>query len=54
MICHAPQILITADLLIGRTVTGWKSIVPGPKNAGANYVDEQLLLTISYFKQRTG
>jgi len=27
-ICHAPQLLITAQVLQGRRITGWKSIVP--------------------------
>jgi len=39
-ICHAPQILITADVLRGRKVTGWKSIIQDIKNAGATFVDE--------------
>ena len=38
-ICHAPQILITADVIRGRRVTGWKSIIQDIKNAGATYVD---------------
>ena len=42
-ICHAPQILITAQLLEGRRVTGWKSIVQDIKNAGAIYVDQEVV-----------
>ncbi|MEJ2690549.1 MAG: type 1 glutamine amidotransferase [Deltaproteobacteria bacterium] len=42
-ICHAPQILITADCLRGRTVTGWKSIVQDIKNAGATFVDKEVV-----------
>ena len=42
-ICHAPQLLITAQVLKGRTVTGWKSIVQDIKNAGATYVDEEVV-----------
>ncbi|HZD43718.1 MAG TPA: type 1 glutamine amidotransferase domain-containing protein, partial [Methanomicrobiales archaeon] len=38
-ICHAPQIMITAEVLKGRKVTGWKSIVQDIKNAGAQFVD---------------
>ncbi|MBN1848145.1 MAG: type 1 glutamine amidotransferase [Deltaproteobacteria bacterium] len=38
-ICHAPQLLITADILRGRKVTGWKSIIQDIKNAGATFVD---------------
>ena len=42
-ICHAPQLLITADILRGRKITGWKSIVQDIKNAGAQYVDEKVV-----------
>ena len=42
-ICHAPQILITADLLKGRKVTGWKSIVQDIKNSGAIYLDQEVV-----------
>ena len=42
-ICHAPQLLITADVLRGRKVTGWKSIVQDIKNAGAEFVDREVV-----------
>jgi protease I len=42
-ICHAPQLLITAQVLKDRTVTGWKSIVQDIKNAGATYVDAEVV-----------
>jgi protease I len=42
-ICHGPQLLITADVLKGRKVTGWKSIVQDIKNAGAEFVDEEVV-----------
>jgi protease I len=42
-ICHAPQLLITAEVLKGRKCTGWKSIVQDIKNAGATYVDEEVV-----------
>jgi deglycase len=42
-ICHAPQLLITAQLLEGRRITGWRSIVQDIKNAGAIYVDQEVV-----------
>lgn len=42
-ICHAPQILITADVLNGRKLTGWKSIKQDIKNAGAKYIDKEVV-----------
>lgn len=43
LICHAPQLLITARLLEGRRVTGWPSIRVDIENAGAEYVDEPVV-----------
>lgn len=43
-ICHAPQILITAKVLKGRTITGWKSITQDIINAGANFVDKEVVI----------
>jgi protease I len=42
-ICHAPQILITANLLEGRRVTGWRSIIQDIKNSGAQFVDSEVV-----------
>lgn len=42
-ICHAPQLLITADLLHGKKVTGWRSIVQDIKNAGGIYIDSEVV-----------
>ena len=42
-ICHAPQLLITAQAIEGRRVAGWKSIIQDIKNAGATYVDEEVV-----------
>lgn len=38
-ICHGPQVLITANVLRGRTMTCWPSIAVDVKNAGGLYVD---------------
>lgn len=43
-ICHGPQLLITAERLQGRTVTGYKSIVQDIKNAGAKYIDKEVVV----------
>jgi len=41
-ICHAPQLLITAQVLKGRRITGWKSIVQDIMNAGAIFLDQEV------------
>lgn len=38
-ICHAPWLLAEADVIRGKTVTGWPSIRTDLRNAGANVVD---------------
>lgn len=38
-ICHAPWLLVEADVLRGRRVTGWRSIGTDLRNAGAAVVD---------------
>lgn len=40
-ICHAPWLLVEADVVRGRTVTGWPSIRTDLRNAGAEVVDEE-------------
>ncbi len=42
-ICHGPQLLISADVVKGRRVTSWPSIVVDLKNAGAIWVDEPMV-----------
>jgi protease I len=39
-ICHAPWLLVEADLLRGRSATSWSSIRTDLRNAGANVIDE--------------
>ena len=39
-ICHAPWLLVEADLLDGRSATSWPSIRTDLRNAGARVVDE--------------
>ena len=43
-ICHGPQLLITAETLEGRDVTGYKSIHVDLKNAGANLHDKEVVV----------
>ena len=43
VICHAPQLLITAQVLKGRKITGWKSIIQDIKNAGAEFLDQEVV-----------
>ena len=42
-VCHGPQLLISANVIRGRTVTCWPSIRVDIQNAGANYVDQPVV-----------
>ena len=42
-ICHGPWLLVEADVLSGRKVTGWKSIRTDLLNAGAEVSDERVV-----------
>lgn len=42
-ICHGPQTLIETGMLIGRTMTSWPSLKTDLINAGANWVDEEVV-----------
>jgi protease I len=41
-ICHAPWLLVEADVLKGRTVTSWPSLQTDIRNAGADWVDREV------------
>jgi protease I len=43
-ICHAPWTLIEADVLKGRTITSWPSLQTDIRNAGAEWVDEEVVV----------
>jgi protease I len=42
-ICHGPWTLIEADAVRGRRLTSWPSLRTDLKNAGADWVDEQMV-----------
>jgi protease I len=42
VICHGPWSLVEADVLRGRTLTSWPSLRTDLRNAGAEWVDEEV------------
>ena len=42
VICHGPWTLVEADVVRGRTLTSWPSLRTDLRNAGANWVDEEV------------
>jgi len=43
-ICHGPWVLIDAGAVRGRTLTSWPAIKTDLRNAGANWVDEEVVV----------
>ena len=44
VICHAPWELISANLARGRTLTSWPTIQDDLRNAGATWVDQEVVI----------
>jgi protease I len=44
VICHGPWTLIEADVVRGRKITSWPSLRTDLRNAGANWVDEEVVV----------
>jgi protease I len=44
VICHGPWTLVEADVVRGRTITSWPSVQTDLRNAGANWVDEEVVV----------
>jgi protease I len=51
-ICHGPWTLIEAGVVKGKKVTSWPSLKTDLKNAGANWVDEQVVLDGNFITSR--
>jgi protease I len=43
-ICHAPWTLVEADVVRGRRMTSWPSVRTDLRNAGADWVDEEVVV----------
>jgi protease I len=44
VICHGSWTLVEADVVRGRTITSWPSLQTDLRNAGANWVDEEVVV----------
>jgi protease I len=44
VICHGPWMLVEADVVRGRKVTSWPSLQTDLRNAGAEWVDQQVVV----------
>jgi len=44
-ICHAPWTLVEADVVKGRELTSWPSLQTDLRNAGADWVDQEVVVS---------
>ncbi|MBV8530260.1 MAG: type 1 glutamine amidotransferase [Candidatus Eremiobacteraeota bacterium] len=44
VICHAPWLLVSAGIAKGRTMTSWPTIADDLRNAGASWVDREVVV----------
>jgi protease I len=44
VICHGPWMLVEADVVKGRKLTSWPSLQTDLRNAGAEWVDEEVVV----------
>src|SRR4051812_41578100 len=44
VICHGPWTLVEADVVEGRRITSWPSLQTDLRNAGADWVDEEVVV----------
>lgn len=51
-ICHGPWLLVEADVVKNRRVTSWPSIRTDLRNAGANVVDEEVVVDGNFITSR--
>ena len=52
VICHGPWTLVEADVVRGRTLTSWPSLRTDLRNAGANWVDEEVHVDVGLVSSR--
>jgi protease I len=51
-ICHAPWTLVEADVVRDRTLTSWPSLQTDIRNAGGNWVDEEVVVDEGFVTSR--
>ncbi len=52
VICHGPWLLVSADLMDGRTITCWPSLQDDIRNAGGQWEDKEVLRDVNWVSSR--
>jgi protease I len=53
VICHAPWLLVSANLVKGRTLTSYQTIQDDVRNAGATWVDQEMVHDRNWVSSRS-
>ena len=53
VICHAPWLLVSAGLVKGRTMTSYHTIQDDIRNAGGNWVDQEMVRDRNWVSSRS-
>jgi protease I len=51
-VCHGPQLLLSADLVRGRTLTAWPTVQTDLVHAGANVIDQEVVIDGNWITSR--
>ena len=51
-ICHAPWVLVEAGVVRGKKLTSWPTLATDLRNAGANWVDEEVVVDSGFVTSR--
>ncbi|TMA23898.1 MAG: type 1 glutamine amidotransferase [Deltaproteobacteria bacterium] len=51
-VCHGPQLLLTARLVRGRTLTAWETVQGDLEQAGANVKDQEVVIDQNWITSR--
>jgi protease I len=52
VICHGPWTLVEADVVRGRTMTSWPSVKTDIRNAGGNWLDQEVVVDDNLISSR--
>jgi protease I len=52
IICHGPWVAVEADVVRGRTLTSWPTLATDIRNAGGEWVDEEVVVDAGFVTSR--
>lgn len=52
-LCHGPEVLISAGLVDGRQLTSWRGIADDVRNAGGDWIDEEVVRDDNWVSSRS-